>query len=78
MNMWVGISSSLFDRVKDRSYDAWKDDMMWMFFYFTGGVWFCIYLAMAPRIIVKKLKVKGAERESSKHRRRSVSSKKDK
>ena len=61
MDMWKGIHSSIFDRVKDRSYAAWQDDMMWMWFYFTGGVWFCIYLAAAPRIVVKKLKMKRQE-----------------
>ena len=58
MDMWEGIYSSIFDRVKDQSFKAWNDDMMWMWFYFTFGVWFCIFLATGPRIVVKAPKIK--------------------
>lgn len=50
---WPGLISTIKERNVTQSYEAWQDDMFWMFSYFWFGVWLTIYIAQAPRLHLK-------------------------
>ena len=48
--MMAGIYSSMHYMIPSQSWADWKDDWFWMFAYFSGGVWVCLFMATAPRL----------------------------
>lgn len=62
---WEGISHSIFARVVDQGYDKWIKELGWMGGYFTGAVWFTLYMAMGPRFVPKADKVQKSKSRSS-------------
>ena len=41
------------DRIRSQLWEDWKDDIVWMFGYFTMGAWYAIFCMTAPRLHVK-------------------------
>ena len=70
---WDGIHHSIFARVVDQSYEKWIKELGWMGGYFTGAVWFTLYMAAGPRF-----EPKPAKPEKSRSRSLSILSKKSK
>ena len=54
MDLWDGIYSSLFDRIKSQSMEDWKDELVWQASYFSLGTWVCLYCMSGPRLLIKK------------------------
>lgn len=54
LSMYDGVVSSIFDRVRSQKWEQWQDDYKWTFGYFTGAVWYAIFLMTAPRLHLRQ------------------------